>query len=391
MPPAESGPNEGREGKATPLYRQVRDSIAQDIRDRRLPPHTQYLSESAAMAKYGVSRVTVRQAFRLLEQEALLYRTQGKGTYIAPPPVAAAKTVAFMAACVLRSGVETIMLRSIEDYFDHRDINVIICNHDDNLARAERYIRRLVQLGVDGIIYMAAASDMNDYERNGELVRHIMDNGIPCVQIDRYVEALEGKAPSVRPDNRGGSKALTRHLLSLGHRHIVFLGNSDSSAVRDRREGCREALAEAGLSLPAGHDFTVLAPRDFRTIAFQISTMRPQPTAVVCVSDNAAFRLIGELRGVGMEVPRDIAVTGFDDYTHLGDPASGLTTVRVGHWEEGRIAASLMADWLGGAPAEPRPYLLPVDLIVRTSCGAEILAKPKATSREQPALLARMA
>lgn len=362
--------------KPKPLYRQVSEAITKDIRERQLAPHTQYLSESEAMQRYGVSRVTIRQAFRLLEHASLLYRAQGKGTFVAPPPVESAKTVAFLASCVVRSGVETIMLRSIEEYFDQRDINLIICNHDDSFTRSERYVKRLVQWGVDGVIYMGVRSSTS-YPKNSALIREIMDAGIPCVQIDRYMEDLEGVAPSVRPDNRGGARMLAEHLLALGHKRFAFCGNELSSAVLDRKEGVVDALRAAGLELPAEAQWDFLREKDFRTVALQIATMRRnRPTAVVVVNDDAAFRLIDELRSFDIVVPDDIAVVGFDDYSAYGQPEKGMTTVRVGHWEEGRIAATIMADILAGADPDPAPAIIPVQLVIRHSCGSKIGKDP---------------
>lgn len=356
------------ESKSPPLYRKVRDAIVEDIQKRGLIPHDQYYSESVAMEKYGVSRVTIRQAFRLLEQDSVLYRAHGKGTYVAPPPVESAKTVAFLATCVLRSGVETVMLRSIEEYFDRRDINLIICNHEDSFTKAERYVKRLIQWGADGVIYMGVCSS-SAYEKNGELLQLILNAGIPCLQIDRYVESLSKRIPSVHPDNFEGCKTITSHLIRLGHRKIGFCGNSMSSAVKDRKDGCRVALREAGLDLRHDMQWDFLSEKDYKAVALQISTMRERPSAIVAVSDDAAFHLIDALREMGMVVPDDIAIVGFDDYSAYGQPSKGMTTMRVGHWEEGRIAATLMADMLAGVEVEPRHYLIPTELVVRQSCG----------------------
>jgi len=378
----------GSQTKPVPLYRQVRDAIVDDIRERRLAPHDQYYSESAAMEKYGVSRVTIRQAYRLLEQDSMLYRAHGKGTYVAPPPVQSVKTVAFLATCVLQSGVETVMLRSIEEFFDHHDINLIICIHEDSFTKAERYVKRLIQWGADGLIYMGVRSS-SAYEKNGELLQAVINAGIPCIQIDRYVDSLAKRIISVRPDNFGGSKAVTAHLLSLGHKRIGFCGSTMSSAVRDRKEGCRAALKEAGLDLRPDMQWDFLSEKDYRSVALQISAMNNRPSAIVVVSDDAAFHLIDAVRERGMVVPDDIAIVGFDDYSAYGQPSKGLTTVRVGHWEEGRIAATLLAEMISGVEVDPKPYLIPAELVVRESCGSRLPERQKNHEQKRRSLLER--
>ena len=379
----------GKGARQPPLYRQVCDAITADIRGRSLPAHTLYLSEAQAMREFGVSRVTIRQAFRVLEHESLIYRVHGKGTFVAPSRADMAKSVAFLATCVLRSGVETIMLRSVEEYFDSRNVNLVICNHADSFARAERQVRRLASGSVDGVIYMPVES-ITEYGRNARVLRSISAADIPCLLIDRHVPGLAGEFASVRPDNFGGCKAMTEHLLRLGHRRLAFCGNMGSTAQEDRKAGCLSALEAAGLPLALDLETLDPTPEDYARFARALRDAPEPPSAAVCVSDDVAFHLIAALREAGLAVPDDIAVVGFDDYSPLGQPCSGLTTVRVGHWEKGRIAAALMVDLLGGASPEPREYVLPVELVVRESCGSHILSHRMAAPGEGGRLLRKV-
>jgi GntR family transcriptional regulator of arabinose operon len=360
-------------GRSTPLYRQVRDAIAREIEEKNLAPNSAYLSESRVMERFGVSRVTARQAFQLLEREGYLYRVQGKGTFIAPHDVKPAKTVALLATCVLQNGVDAVMLRAIEDYLNAYDINLVVCNCDNSLAKAERYVKRLITSGIDGLIYMAVPSD-GTYGKNAELMRFVINHGVPVVQLDRYSPELEGMVASVRPDNERGGYLLTRHLVDIGHRRIGFCGTYHSTAVADRFAGYRRCLDEHGIAFRPEYHKRTLCLEDFPVVAAQFAMMKDPPTAVFALSDDPAYRLIDALRRHSIRVPEDIAVVGFDDYTMIPDPTVELTTVRVPLREEGRIAASVLVNLLDKEDEGPRSLRVPVELVVRRSCGAGLPA-----------------
>lgn len=178
-------------------------------------------------------------------------------------------------------------------------------------------------------------------------------------------------ASSVRVADRDGGRAATRHLVNLGHERIAFLGIREAPGSTlggvppaERLLGYRDALAEAGLAAyPAfqlGVDNTV--DDGAAGMALLLSSAEP-PTALVAASDELAFGALATLRGVGLRVPDDFSVVGYDNHALAG--AVGLTTIDHSVAEQGRQAADALVAVLSGGSAVTD--LIEPHLVVRGS------------------------
>lgn len=190
-------------------------------------------------------------------------------------------------------------------------------------------------------------------------------SGIPVITISHRVQG----AAAVIPDNASGMAALTRHLIALGHRQFAFIGELDSADIRERLDGLRTTLAEAGIAFDERLQANAPSLSGLAGPAVEALLASGLPfTALVAGDDDTAFELMNTLRAAGRRVPEDIAVTGFDDIPDAADCIPPLTTVRQNFEELGRAAASLLFEQLDGA-VPPEMLRLPTDLIVRSSCG----------------------
>jgi GntR family transcriptional regulator, arabinose operon transcriptional repressor len=363
----------GGTSQTTPLYQRIKQELKEEIELKDLAPNTAFLSENEAIERFKVSRITVRHAFEILEQEGYIYRVQGKGSFVGPRSARPTKTVAFIATCIMNSGVENTLLRSIEDFMDRNNYNLIICNNNNDFDKTENYLKRLIRNQVDAVVYIALISE-TDYERNAELVRFATNSGVPVVMLDRYCESLRDEVRGVTPDNYGGAYQMGKHLLELGHRRIGILRGQWCSSARERFDGLVAALAENGLRVPPEHVKVDEIANGMGIIAMQYAMMKDRPTAIFALNDFMAVQLIQGFQDYGVSVPGDIAVVGFDDFAGARSPVP-LTTVRVPLWEEGQMAASLVVDILRGREMEPMIVRVPVQLIVRESCGIKHLAR----------------
>jgi LacI family transcriptional regulator, repressor for deo operon, udp, cdd, tsx, nupC, and nupG len=183
------------------------------------------------------------------------------------------------------------------------------------------------------------------------LFEHIDDPRIPCVSTD----------------DRAGARLLTEHLVSRGHSRIAFVAASVPwPMIEQRLLGYRDALAAANLTpieLFRG-DWTPAAGAEHARVL--MSSDEP-PTVIMCSNDLLAVGAVRGLREVGLNVPADVAVTGFDDFDFAELVVPALTTVRVPGYELGRVAAELLVDQLEGRVATRRRIVLPVELRVRES------------------------
>jgi DNA-binding LacI/PurR family transcriptional regulator len=179
-------------------------------------------------------------------------------------------------------------------------------------------------------------------------------------------------------DDRVGFATITRHVLELGHRRIAFLvarctppgtaefpavAEQDAGVLGERARGLRDAIGSADVDVTVW-DCEVSAPDVGAAAARKALSAVPRPTAVLCFSDALALGALQAAGELGLAVPDDVTVTGFDDVPAAA--GAGLTTVRQPTPEKGRRAVALLDE---AGTGERRVVELPTRLIVRTSSG----------------------
>lgn len=187
-----------------------------------------------------------------------------------------------------------------------------------------------------------------------------------------FDEPLSGrKIMSVRAADRSGARQLTDHLIDRGHERLAFIGAAAPWAVvEERLAGFREALAGRGIEpdpelvlLEAGWEPGTAVP-----IAERLLQMAQPPSAILCTTDLLGLATIHTARRLGLEVPGDVAVCGFDDFPFAQFSSPGLTTVRIPAYDMGATAARILIDRLRGeASGELEQIELAVELMVRGS------------------------
>lgn len=224
---------------------------------------------------------------------------------------------------------------------------------------------------VDGLLVMAP-------EIPSEALDSTLPDGLPVVLLNR---APGRAAASVMVDNYGGAHAMTRHLLSLGHRRIGFLAGAANNADSDERErGFQDALREAGVS----HECELCVRGDFAEEggwrgARALLALTNPPSVIFAANDAMAVGALSALRDAGIDVPGRIGVVGFDDIPVARFLHPPLTSVRVGIAALGARGAWLLLSTINERPppgAAPRRDLLATELVVRASCGASLSHQP---------------
>jgi LacI family transcriptional regulator len=220
---------------------------------------------------------------------------------------------------------------------------------------------RVLDKRVDGLIVMAPELDAAG-------TASILKTKMPVVLINTYAEGLNVDVYNF--NNLEGARDLTRHLLGLGHRRIgLIMGPTLSGDAQQRAEGYRLAMAEAGVadtsSLEVQGGFTREAGY---AAAEAIAQMNPRPTAIVAANDYCAMGAISALHTLGIVVPDEIAVGGFDGLSSSQYSFPPLTTVRVPIREIGYRAVERLVSRLGDdGEARIEQYEVPVNLLVRES------------------------
>ncbi|MGW4398455.1 LacI family DNA-binding transcriptional regulator [Amycolatopsis nivea] len=201
----------------------------------------------------------------------------------------------------------------------------------------------------------------------------VRTRGLPLVVIDQ--PPLPDTA-RVGCDDRGGASLAARHLVELGHRRFGILAAPRLSAVtspfhgtRERLAGYLDTLTAAGITDVTITEAPWLSASTARAAATDLLTASPRPTALLCMSDQLAFAAIAAAHRLGLRVPADVSIVGFDDTPQAAWSEPPLTTVRQDLAGKGRVAGELVMDLLAAAPVPP-PVELPVSLAVRESTAA---------------------
>jgi LacI family transcriptional regulator len=199
-----------------------------------------------------------------------------------------------------------------------------------------------------------------------ETVRSIAAGGLPVVLLAR--RDVDG-ADSVTAENTRSAERLTEHLLGHGHRRLAFLGDPDHSFdVKERWAGVRAVLERHRLA-PVGPFPCASAEGSARAAATALLASGDRPDAIVCGNDERALATLLAAEELGLAVPDDVAVTGWDDIMAARHARPALTTVRQPMRELGAWAARALDERIAGRRTAPRKELLPTQLVVRASCG----------------------
>jgi LacI family transcriptional regulator len=253
------------------------------------------------------------------------------------------------------------IIKGAEDAARERGYNLILCNSEDEPEREAGYLRLLRERQVDGVLI--ASSQMAD-----ETIAGLRAESFPFVLVNRA--ALDGEDLAVVVDNHAAARGVVEHLAALGHRRIGHIaGPQNTTTGLDRRGGYEAGIREHGLAEGPGlvveaDAFSVEAGD--RALGIMLAGSA-RPTAVFAANDLIAVGMLQRLRRIGVRVPDDLSIVGFNDIPLAGLLEPALTTVRVPQLAMGVAGAGLLIDRLEGRPIGEIRRMLPTELIVRAS------------------------
>lgn len=253
--------------------------------------------------------------------------------------------------------------RGVEDTTSSRGLAVMISNSARDIERERTYLRLFSEQRTAGLIVVP-------HDEFTEGLHHIRAGGMPVVVLERAESGTHSMSVSV--DDVTGGELAARHLISLGHRALVFIGDEGTAApVHDRLTGVRNAVAEAGDDVHLDVLPAELTAEAGRATGEQIAALPPEtrPTAVTTAIDLLAIGVLQALQQHGIRVPEDISLVGYDDIPFARQLSVPLTTVRRPHYEMGTTAATLLATSLAGETPESHHVVFEPELVVRESTG----------------------
>lgn len=255
------------------------------------------------------------------------------------------------------------VIRGIGSVFGQAGLKLIVEIADAN--RPDPYVGLIREGRVDGMIFASPHADDDE-------VRRLLAEGVPLV---RWGGPPGSDVPAVDIDNVAAGRLAVDHLLGLGHRRIACITNEPpetATSSAHRLRGYRAALEGAGLAFDErlvrhGHQD---APSGDVAMRSLLAEAEP-PSAVFVASDEVAFGALGTARSLGIRIPHDLALVGFDDLPTAAYVQPPLTTIHVSAREIGATAARMFVEILETG-RRPDSVILPTELVVRESCGARL-------------------
>jgi LacI family transcriptional regulator, galactose operon repressor len=259
----------------------------------------------------------------------------------------------------------TLIVRGAEDVARRADYRVLLCDTRADLTVEGEVIEEMIAHRVEGIV-IAPVSD-----RSRDHLRRLEKFGVPFVLVDRTIPGVE--ADAVLGDSAQGAQRLVEHLISLGHRRIGLIVESDEvSTARDRRRGYENALRAAGLTVdPALVAEATVDPDGGFDGMRRLLELEDRPTAVFTVNNLVALGAIEAVRAAELEVPDDVALVCFDDIEYASRLYPFLTVMEQPAETFGSLSTQLLLERIEDrGPERRRLVVLPGEFVVRKSCGA---------------------
>lgn len=266
-------------------------------------------------------------------------------------------TIGFLTDRIAAGSFSGAIVSAVHDVgWEHR-ATLLMTNTTRNIHRLEAAVEGMIDHGVDGLVYAAAGTRPVRMPRSARRLRTVLVNAFD----------VDGAYPSMLPDERSGGRAAVDHLISLGHERIAFLaGRRNAWATHERVTAYRQGLLAAGLR---PHAYAVRYG-DYRlhtgySLALEVLGTNPRPTGLLCGNDQMAIGAYLACARLGLAVPQDVSIVGYDDDPTTEGLEPGLTTVRLPLFDLGRRGAQRVLDL--SEPLEPTQEFLPCPLVVRAS------------------------
>ena len=296
-------------------YQEVMDWIREEISAGSLKEGDRLMSEQALAEKFSLSRQTIRHATGQLENEGLLKRVKGSGTYVGSSkeiPVRETYRNIAVISTYVDSYIFPATIRGIENVLSAAGVTMQIAFTDDRVTREETILRGLLEKdNIDGLIVEPSKSTLPN--PNLEMYRRLEKRGIPIIFFNAFYSELD--MPCVRLDDYEAGRRMTEILIGAGHRKIGGIFHAEDGQGRLRYGGYVKALQESGIRVNSGHTCWVdaFSFRKLRSMKSFLLERLKDCTGLVCYNDEVARQVIELYREEGVRVPEDLSIVAFDD------------------------------------------------------------------------------
>ncbi|MFF2483448.1 GntR family transcriptional regulator [Paenibacillus sp. NPDC058071] len=361
--------------KFKPMYKKIENYIVEQIKSQAWQPLSRIPSENELAEQFGVSRITVKNALTELVDRGIVYRLQGKGTFVSdrnqdelltiPEETYATpkRTIGFLLPR-LDNRFTANLLSGIEDSLSEQGYHLIFSKTNDSQEEEITKIREMQQYGVEGLIIYPVEGE----NYNNEILSLTL-NRFPLVLLDRLLRGIDTN--SVSSNNFEAAVSAVNHLHELGHQHIGFISTKveGTSSIEERLAGYERALEDHHILIDRSLEMTRLLVNDsdeqVNGLIEQFLLANRQMTALL--SSNHSPQVIQIAHRLGIRVPEDLSVVFFDDVVHPEFSIVPPTVVVQQERELGQEAGKLIVEQIKRGGGEYKQIKLPTSLVVRSS------------------------
>ena len=255
--------------------------------------------------------------------------------------------------------------RGVGAIADKIGVGVILCNTDGRIDREVNYVRLMRRKRVDGLLLCSTTIE-------APYLRELALSRIPFILVSRL--SSQRDVPYVITDDHAGAKLAVEHLVDLGHRHIGFIGGPENvQASRDRMEAYLNVLRNNGLATrPDWKCYAGFTQAAGRKAAQRMLSLSDRPTAIFAANDVTALGVLEVAEGLGLRIPADLSLVGYDDISYASLPRIQLTTVAQPAVEMGQIAANWLFEALANPGIPKLQRILTPRLVVRSTTASPV-------------------
>lgn len=336
---------------------------------KHAPKGTVGLRDVARVA--GVSTATVSRAINNAElvSEELRTRINSVIRHLGWVPHGAARALATRRSATIGAVYPTLTqgdfpraMQALQDELAQDGYTLLLACSEYRPEQEYRQARKLVERGVEGLVLVGEA-------HHPELNEFLVSRRVLYVNTFFYNPRTHGTC--IGPDNRKATYRLASYLADLGHRRFGLIAQStaNNDRAQARLQGVRDALAERGIAVQPSHVAEgYWGISEGRQLFRRIASTSPRPTAVVCGNAYLAVGALLESQAMGISVPRDMSIVGYDDIEIMEELPIPITTVRVLSDEVGRRAARFLISKLKQVPFDA-PFECDAEIVIRASSG----------------------
>jgi len=353
-------------------HKRIADIIKRRIAKGKYTIEEKMPSENELLKEFKVSKLTLLKALNALVHQGIIFRKQGSGTFVAP--TVSGRKNKKIAVIVYHSDnpYYSKIIKGIENYASQKGLGVILCNSKGDIKKENEYIERFMD-EVDGFI-ISPVEKKSEYSDG---IKNIFDSEMPLALLsDTIVNQLTALVNYVVPDDCTGGFLAGKHLAECGYKRIGMLvckGNMEKETLKERLKGFKLALLQYGIPFDSSLIFETsnddpdngYMQDGYKAAPVIANFCKDGPAGIFTLGDSMAIGLLKGLRELGINIPGQVGICGFDDIelaSHIE-----LTTIAQNAVDIGEKSAEILTKILESPDEDisPQHIVVPVVLKVR--------------------------